>query len=141
MRSSLTLLATAFALLGLVGEEAQARPRCTRDYAPVCGRGPEGVRSYDNRSCARAEGARILHAGRCRKDVEPVLPTRYGASFCPMIDDPVCAERDGTRLTFPNLCHARAAGAELFHRGRCEALWPMMGDGILEPREPNYRSR
>ena len=141
MRPTLALLAAAFALLGLAGTETQARPRCTRDYAPVCGRGPEGVRSYNNPNCARSYGARILHAGRCRKDVEPVLPNPYGAEFCPMVDDPVCAERDGARLTFPNLCHARAAGAELVHRGRCEALWPMIGDGVLEPGQPNSGSR
>lgn len=119
MRQPLRVLGLAALLLGLAVADGEAGPRCTRDYAPVCARGAHGARTWNNAACARAEHARILHAGRCRRDIEPVLPDPAGAQFCPMIDDPVCVERGSVTLTFPNLCLARAAGASLVHWGKC----------------------
>lgn len=125
------------AVLSLAAGAAEARTRCTRDYAPVCARGAEGARTYNNRNCARAEHARVLHAGRCRRDIEPYVPTEGAAEFCLMVDNPVCAVRDGVHLTFPNICIATTAGAEVVHWGRCEGLWPIFGTDSLEPREEN----
>jgi hypothetical protein len=117
MRRSFWAMGFATVLLGVSGAEAGVR--CTRDYAPVCARGPEGVRTYDNRNCARAAHARILRHGRCRKDIEPVLPNPYGPTACPMIHEPVCGERGGVRLTFPNSCFAATAGAVVVSHGVC----------------------
>lgn len=134
-RASAILAAVGFLAIACDGAAA-AKVRCTRDYAPVCARAADGVRSFNNRNCARAERARILHEGVCRTDVERILLDEGGgAHFCAMIDEPVCAERGGVRLTFPNLCVAGVAGAALVHRGRCEALWPVIGNDVLEPRE------
>ena len=106
------------AVLGAAGA-AEAGVRCTRDYAPVCARGDGGPRSFNNPNCARAAHARILHHGRCRKDIEPVLPDPYGPAACPMVQEPVCAERGGVRLTFPNSCFAVTGGAEIVSWGTC----------------------
>ncbi|WP_333826294.1 hypothetical protein [Pinisolibacter sp.] len=116
---------TAFFVMGFaalldMGGSAEAGRRCTRDYAPVCARGPEGVRSYDNRNCARAAHARILRAGRCRKDIEAPAFDPHDGSLCSGdIDRPVCAEIGATRLTFPSVCHAVAARATVVTWGAC----------------------
>ncbi len=141
MSKSLAVLAVTFAVFGLAAGDAEARVRCTRDYAPVCARGAEGARTFNNRNCARAEHARILHAGRCRRDIEPYVPSAGGAEFCLMVDNPVCATRDGVHLTFPNICIATTAGAEVVHWGRCDALWPLFGIGVIELREEDSSGR
>ena len=118
MRRSFWVIGFAAFLLATAG--AEAKVRCTRDYAPVCARGPEGVRSYDNRACARAAGARILRAERCRKDAEPPGYDAYDGARCPGGDErPVCAEFGATRLTFPSVCHAAAVGATVVTWGAC----------------------
>jgi hypothetical protein len=39
---------------------------CTREFAPVCAARGNSVRSFDNSCLARADGFRVLRAGRCR---------------------------------------------------------------------------
>ena len=40
---------------------------CTREYRPVCAKGPRGVRTYPNAGVAKGDGARLLYQGTCRK--------------------------------------------------------------------------
>ncbi len=118
MRRSLSAIGFAAFLL-MVGD-AEAKVRCTRDYAPVCARGSHGARTFNNPNCARAVHARILHVGRCRKDIEPVLENPYDGAHC--VGDgtrPVCAEYGAHRMTFPSVCHAQAVGATVVTWGAC----------------------
>ena len=117
MRKALWIIGLAAFLTNAC--EAAAAVRCTRETAPVCARGAEGVRTYNNANCARAAHARILRAGHCRHQIEPVLPSPYGPERCTMEDRPVCAEFGSTRLTFPNACHAVTAGATIVTWGAC----------------------
>lgn len=39
---------------------------CTREYAPVCARRGNSVRTFGNACSARAQDYRILHRGECR---------------------------------------------------------------------------
>ena len=118
MRKTFFLMGLTAVLLTAGG--AEAKVRCTNGYAPVCARGGEGVRTYDNPSCARAVRARILHAGRCRHQIEPVRPNPWGPERCTADGEhPVCAEFGPTRLTFPSVCHARTAGATVVSWGAC----------------------
>lgn len=59
--------------------------------------------------------------------------------ICPMIYDPVCAERRGQERTFPNACEAQAQNWRIVSSGQCR------GDGYDEFRrdrdDRNYRSR
>lgn len=112
--------AIGLATLLLATGAAEAAVRCTRDYAPVCARGLHGPRTYNNPNCARAVHARILHAGRCRKDIEPTLPDPNDVSNCAGDGSrPVCAEYGASRMTFPSVCHAMAVGASVVSWGAC----------------------
>jgi hypothetical protein len=113
------LFVIGFGALLLMTGFAEAKVRCTMEYAPVCAAGPHGKRTYDNPSCARAARARVLHEGRCAKDVDPSGRDLYGPRSCAMENAPVCAERGGARLTFPNTCFAITAGAEVVSWGAC----------------------
>jgi hypothetical protein len=118
MRKSFVVLGFA-ALLQAVGP-AEAGVRCTHQLAPVCARGPTGVRTYDNAACARVDHARILRRGICRKDIEPPAPNPYDGSHCAGDGSrPVCAEVGASRMTFPSACHARAVGATVVSWGAC----------------------
>ncbi len=98
--------------------------RCTRDYAPVCARGEGGLRTWNNRSCARHYGARVVHAGVCARDVELPQPSSAGFGDCIPVLKPVCAENNGVRTTYANVCTAARAGAEYLYTGECWALHP-----------------
>jgi hypothetical protein len=39
---------------------------CTREFAPVCAVRGDRTRSFNNACLARADGFRVIHAGRCR---------------------------------------------------------------------------
>ena len=118
MRTSFWAIGFAAVLLGTTGAEAAVR--CTRDYAPVCARHGKAVRSWDNAACARHYGGRVLHAGRCRKDMEPARPDPHDAAHCSTDGErPVCAEIGATRMTFPSACHAAAVGAMVVSWGTC----------------------
>jgi hypothetical protein len=41
---------------------------CTFEYAPVCGESRGQRETYGNACMARAESARIVHDGECRRD-------------------------------------------------------------------------
>ncbi len=41
-------------------------PGCTREWDPVCARGPKGVRTYGNLCTAENDNATVLFKGSCR---------------------------------------------------------------------------
>lgn len=94
------------------GPRPHPRPDfCPRIYAPVCA-GERGDRqTYPNACEARADGARILHDGECRRREEP--------RFCTREYDPVCATNRGVDQTFSNRCEAEQAGWRVVDRGPC----------------------
>ncbi len=51
--------------------------------------------------------------------VQPVRPEQ--PQFCPMVLEPVCAQRGGERRNFRNDCEARADGFRVLYSGECRA--------------------
>ena len=88
-------------------------PACTMQYDPVCGE-RRGVRqTYGNECIARAERARIIHAGECR------FGGGGGQMACTREYAPVCATRRGTTRSFGNACEAESAGYRIIYPGQC----------------------
>lgn len=107
-----TLAAAAMAFgvwsFGLAGSAEAASQFCTFEYRTVCAAERRGApKTYGNACQARADRARILYAGECRRG-------------CTREFRPVCARVPGRRpATFPNACVARHNGARLIHSGAC----------------------
>lgn len=59
----------------LAPNDAMRRPTvCTEQYAPVCGRLGNLVKSYSNACYARAAGADVIAQGPCADNVAPPKP-------------------------------------------------------------------
>ncbi|MCT7374408.1 Kazal-type serine protease inhibitor domain-containing protein [Chelativorans salis] len=102
----------------VVEEERPRPPRpqiCTQEYAPVCARRGERLRTFSNACFAEAEGFRPVHRGECRpQSSRPDRP-----QFCTREYAPVCARRGNRIRTFGNACEAEAADYRILRRGEC----------------------
>ena len=132
MQRVLLLAAGAMMLTSCVVEEAPPRPgprplppsapaMCTREYAPVCARRGNDLRTFSNSCMARADGYRVVDRGPCRTapPSRPPRPDQSRPVMCPMIYAPVCAGRAGVARTFGNECQAHAEGYRVLRAGRC----------------------
>jgi hypothetical protein len=89
-------------------------PICTQEYAPVCGERRGELQTYGNSCIARAEGARIVYDGECRRE-----SGRRPPQACTMEYVPVCAELNGQIRTFGNACSAQVERARILYQGEC----------------------
>ncbi|WP_152599769.1 Kazal-type serine protease inhibitor [Hoeflea sp. BAL378] len=84
-------------------------------------------------------GASLLAAvalGGC--EVTEASGNNYNSGpVCPMVYDPVCAERRGEERTFPNACEARAENWRVISSGQCRGG----SYGDYRPDRRDYRGR
>ncbi|MGU3398299.1 Kazal-type serine protease inhibitor family protein [Brucellaceae bacterium D45D] len=67
--------------------------------------------------------ASIVFVAGCVGETDTRAPSgseQESQQMCPMIYDPVCAERDGMRKTFGNECQAKADNYRVVSRGECK---------------------
>lgn len=90
---------------GICVKAGEVCPKDTKDFHPVCGCDDH---TYSN-DCER-RAAKVAKAADGACDPET----------CRDIQDPVCATKDGKRVTYNNDCRAKRSGATDITKGACE---------------------
>ncbi len=94
---------------------------CTREYAPVCGRRGNDMRTFGNQCEADVAGYRVISGGACRPSGGSggIGGGTGGNRVCTAQYLPVCARRGSSVRTFGNQCEADLAGFRTVAQGPC----------------------